>query len=105
MAGGSIPCSTRRGRQPHFFLGGGGGGGGGFLAVEGLGEALSLDSVRPPEDRLGGGFCSFAMIDSRRLRGRRAADPGRAGPPYSGPGLRAGGRRSPLQESQRLRRR
>ena len=65
MAGGSISGSTQRVRKPHFFLGGGGG----FLAVEGLGETLSLNSVWPPEDLLGGGFCSFAMIDSRRLLG------------------------------------
>ena len=51
--------------QPHFFLGGGGGGGGGFLAVEGLGETLPPIFIRFPEDLLGGGFCSFAMIDSR----------------------------------------
>ena len=66
MAGGSISCPTRRVRMPHFFLGGGGGGGGGFLTVEGLEETL-LNDIRSPEDLLGGGFCSFAMIDSRRL--------------------------------------
>ena len=74
----------QRRRDPHFFLGGGGGGGGGFLAVEGLGETQFLNCVRPPEDRLGGGFCSFAMIDE---------EPAQAGAP------------TPTQESQRLRRR